>query len=93
MRVGVGDAVEDGVVLEEQIEAADVLADGEREQQKSGGDGDAAPGQWSGTAEDGRSSARPPPAASRNSAARMQTSTASVSSHPAMSCHAGSVKR
>ena len=31
VRVGVGDAVEDRVLLEEQIEAADILANGQRE--------------------------------------------------------------
>ena len=50
VRVGVGHAVEDRVLLEEQIEAADVLANGQREKQKAGGDGDAAPGQGSGAA-------------------------------------------
>ena len=69
VRVSVGDAVEDGVVLEEQLEAADVLAQREGEQQESGGDGDAAPGQANRGCLSSRSSARAPPAASRNSAA------------------------
>ena len=41
--VGVGDAGEDGVRFEEEIEAADVLANGQREEQKTRGNGYAAP--------------------------------------------------
>ena len=39
------------------------------------------------------SSARAPPATSRNKAEAIQTITASVTSQPIISCHAGSVKR
>ena len=45
MRVGVGDAVKDGVVLEEQFEAADVGVEGESEEQKTQREGNATPGQ------------------------------------------------
>ena len=51
MRVSVSDAVEDGVFLKEQIEAADILANGQREKQKAGSDRDSAPGQGIGAAE------------------------------------------
>jgi hypothetical protein len=53
------------------------------------GDRNAAPGQGSGPAEASAQRKRPPPAAIRNSTARTQTITASVSSHPAISSHAG----
>jgi hypothetical protein len=43
MGVGVADAVEDGVVLEEKLEAADVLAQGEDQKQKAEAEGDFAP--------------------------------------------------
>src|SRR5580698_30124 len=45
MRVRVRDAVKDSVLLEEQLETADVLTQCKREQQESSGDGDTAPGQ------------------------------------------------
>lgn len=44
VRVGVGDAVEEGVVLEEGLEAADVDHAGDDEEEEGDGEGEAAPG-------------------------------------------------
>jgi len=90
--IGVGDAVKDGVVLEEQLEAADVLAQRETRSRKP---------RLSEISRQGRGMppamrpvrAREPPVTNANSAARMQVSTARVSSQPEMSCQAGRVKR
>jgi len=54
MGVGVGDAVKDCVMIEQELEAAEVYAHGEDEQQEPKGEGESAPGQ--------RESAGEPPA-------------------------------
>ncbi len=38
VRVGVGDSIEDRVLLEEEFEAADIFMNGQRKEQESGGD-------------------------------------------------------
>ena len=59
VRIGVGHAVEDRVLPEQQIEAAHVFANGQCKQHKPAGDRNAAPGQGSGSAESSAQRASP----------------------------------
>ena len=59
VRIGIGDAVEDRMVLEEQTEAAEIHPHGDDEQQEGNRDGDPAPGQHQGAAAPRGQGARP----------------------------------
>ena len=94
MSVGVCNTCEDGVVLEQPLEASQVHLRGERQEQRGERDrqpapesslpgGDTALGQETRAAGSRR----------RNSAAITQPITASFSNQPAMSCQAGSVNK
>ena len=92
MSVSVSNSVKDGVVIEEQLEAGDVFAECENEEQKSGGEGESARGRtmllWKRPVR-----AREPPVTRMKKTAMRQVRTARVSNHPAMSCTAGRVKK
>jgi len=58
MSVGVGNPVEDGVVLKEQFEAAEVLAQSQDQEQAGGSEGEGAPGKRSDVTETSAECAR-----------------------------------
>jgi len=92
MGIGVGGSIKDGVPVKEQLEAAKISAHGEHGQQSC--DGKESPLQGNDVAREKRpASARELPAMNRKRMASAQPSTDSVSSHPAINCHAGRAKR
>ena len=93
MGVGVGHPAEDRMILEQSLEPAEIHAQRDDQQQKRKGDR-RDPRQGNATSRLRRpASTRVPPVMRMKKTASRQVITASVSSQPAMSCHAGRVNR
>ena len=91
--VGVVDAVEDGVVVEEELEAAEVDVDGEDEEEEGESDGGAAPGGGAVKPVWRLSSARVLVVMTKKTAAAAQMTRARVRSQSMRRSQAGRVKR